>query len=75
MPGALDGVATLRKMLDLDPRTRVAIVTGLQDGADEVINALSEGAFAYVRKPITTEAMRSVLEKAARESRQAGTIR
>lgn len=75
MPGGLDGLAVLRSMLEIEPRTRIAIVTGLQDSANEVIGALSEGAFAYIRKPVTTDSVRHVLEKAARESGQAGTIR
>lgn len=75
MPSGIGGVAVLERLLEVDPRARVAIVTGLGDGTPEVVSALSAGAFAYVRKPITTDALKHVLDKAIRESSHAGTIR
>ena len=75
MPGPVDGLATLRRMLEMEPRTRVAVVTGLPDGTPEVVEALSVGAFAYVRKPVTAELVRQTLERVGRESGRSSSIR
>lgn len=75
MPGPVDGLSVLRRILELDPRARVAIITGLPDGTPEVVGALSEGAFAYLRKPISSETLRQIVDRATRESGQSGTIR
>ena len=75
MPGTLDGVAVLRRILEAEPRARVAVVTGLTDDAPEVIAALSEGACDYLRKPVSADAVRKILDRVARESGQAGSIR
>ncbi len=51
MPGGVNGVEVLRQAKKLDPAVGVIMVTAVQD--EEVFNeALSEGAFDYLTKPL-----------------------
>src|SRR5439155_16457574 len=51
MPG-LDGVATLRALLEIDPRARVIAASGLKV-AGRVTEAVAAGALAFLQKPYT----------------------
>jgi len=49
MPG-IDGIATLEKLLEINPKLGVVMVTGVQDD-DKVKKAIEMGAYGYVLKP------------------------
>jgi len=49
MPG-MDGLATLEKLLEINPKLGVVMVTGIQDD-DKVKKAIEMGAYGYVLKP------------------------
>lgn len=49
MPG-MDGIETLKKLLEADPKLGVVMATGLQDD-ERVKAALALGAYSYVLKP------------------------
>lgn len=51
----------LRQMLSARPEARIVVVTGLDREHPDVVSAISEGAFAYVRKPIRVDEIRQVL--------------
>ena len=68
MPG-MDGLATLKKLLDVNPKLGVVMVTAVQD-YEEINKALSLGAYGYVLKPFDflylELTVTSMIEKASR---------
>lgn len=61
MPG-VDGASTLQKVRDEFPNTMIVVVSSQDD--DEVISdILSQGAVAYLAKPVQLEHIREVMEK------------
>lgn len=69
------GADVLERILEHEPRARIVVVTGLGPEDPEVVRCLSAGAFAFLRKPVRTEDIRTVLDKVAREDSNAGRIR
>lgn len=59
--GGREGLAVLDLILDGAPRTRVVIISGLPREDERIVEAISRGAAAYLRKPLTTPAVASVL--------------
>jgi DNA-binding NtrC family response regulator len=49
MPG-MDGIETLKKLMEIDPRPGVVMITAMED-EDRVKKALELGAYSYVLKP------------------------
>lgn len=62
------GTSTLKALLAADPGARVVLATGLAREDPEVVEAVSAGAFAYLRKPVRAEDIRATLELLAREA-------
>lgn len=69
------GTRALEEMLELRPGTRVIIVTALPDTSEEVIEALSLGAFSYIRKPVRVDGIRTVLDSVDAEEGRRARIR
>jgi len=74
MPGALDGMATLRALRERYPELPVVMMSG-RAGLSDAVQATKLGAFHFLEKPLTPEgvllALRSALElrQARREAR------
>lgn len=49
MPG-MDGLTTLKKLLEIDPKLGIVMITGIQDD-ENVKKAIELGAYGYVLKP------------------------
>jgi PAS domain S-box-containing protein len=62
MPPGIDGVETLRRVLDMNPSQRAIIVSGFA-GTDRVKLALEMGAGAFVRKPLTSTTLAAAVRK------------
>jgi len=62
MPG-IDGLAVLQRILDIDPRALVIVITGHGD-TDLTQRALESNAVAFIHKPIKKEALDAALKKA-----------
>lgn len=67
MPGAPNGLGVLTQILDVEPATRVAIVTALPSDHPDVLQARALGAFAVVEKPVRLDSIRAVVDLLARE--------
>lgn len=53
----------LRAFLKARPDARVVLLTGLEREHPEVVEAISMGAFGYVRKPVRLADIRGVLDE------------
>jgi YesN/AraC family two-component response regulator len=62
MPG-IDGLAVLQRILDIDPRALVIVITGHGD-TDLAQQALENNAVDFIHKPIKKEALDAALRKA-----------
>ena len=62
MPG-IDGLAVLQRILDIDPRALVIVITGHGD-TDLAQRALEKNAVDFIHKPIKKEALDAALRKA-----------
>ena len=62
MPG-IDGLAVLQRILDIDPKALVIVITGHGD-IDLAQRALENKAVAFLHKPIKKEALDAALKKA-----------
>jgi YesN/AraC family two-component response regulator len=62
MPG-IDGFAVMQRILDIDPRALVIVITGHGD-IDLAQRALEKKAVAFIHKPIKKEALDAALKKA-----------
>lgn len=62
--GGREGLAVLDLILEAAPRTRVVIISGLPREDERIVEAISRGASAYLRKPLTTQAVSSVIVRA-----------
>jgi len=60
MPG-MDGIETLKHILEIDPRAAVIMVTAIQE-EDTGKRALKFGAVDYITKPIDFEYLRETLK-------------
>ena len=60
MPGK-DGLQTLKELKTLDPEASVIMVTAVNE-EDLALQAMAEGAFDYITKPINPEYLELVLK-------------
>jgi len=69
MPG-LPGMEALKRLKQESPNTAVVIITGYGT-IDSAVEAIKSGAYDYLPKPFTPEALVSVVERAAVAARRA----
>lgn len=74
LPGMSGDEAALR-MFEIDPHTRLVVVTAADRGAPEVRRLLSMGAFAVLEKPVRFDDLRALFAELEREESGAGRIR
>lgn len=60
---ASEGLATLTQILALAPRTKVIVVTG-NDDRDNAVNAVGLGAYDFYQKPIDTDILGLIINRA-----------
>jgi len=60
----MDGIETLRRLMEIDPRARVAMVTAMGQQS-MVIEALKSGARDFVVKPFDASRVLAAVEKLA----------
>ena len=58
----LDGPEVIDKMIRMNPKVRIIVMTAEEKSESHIKAAISEGAFSYLRKPINGEAVRAALE-------------
>jgi two-component system chemotaxis response regulator CheY len=58
----MDGIATLKKLLEMDPKAKVAMVTAMGQKS-MIIEALKSGAKDFVIKPFDGERVLAAVEK------------
>jgi DNA-binding NtrC family response regulator len=68
-------VPILKHVLDLQPAARVILTTGLAREHPDVVEAISQGAFGYMRKPVRADSVRDALGDIDVESGRSGRIR
>lgn len=73
--GSKNALDVLRAILAAKPDAKVIVTTGLDREHPDVVEAISMGAFGFVRKPVRVGDLRDVLEEVAAESGHAGRIR
>ena len=61
--GVGEGLATLKEILELAPRTKVIVVTGQLD-RDNAVRAIGLGAIDFYQKPVDTEILRLIVDRA-----------
>lgn len=61
------GLELLRKMLALKPMTHIVIISGMSPEHPDIVDALSEGAFAFLRKPVRSDVLESLLRDIEKE--------
>jgi two-component system, cell cycle sensor histidine kinase and response regulator CckA len=62
MPGGIDGTETYRKSLQLNPFQKALIISGFAE-TDRVKEAMSLGAGAFLRKPLSTKILATAIRK------------
>jgi len=62
MPG-MDGIKVLSEIKKISPETEVIVITG-HGGIDTAIDALRQGAFDYITKPINYDELQIALKRA-----------
>ena len=60
MPG-LEGVETVRKICDNDPKARVIMISSVSY-KEKVADAMAAGARCFIPKPVTTDQLRKAIE-------------
>ena len=60
MPG-LEGVETVRKICDTDPRARVIMISSVSY-KEKIADAMAAGAKCFIPKPVTTDQLRKAIE-------------
>lgn len=55
------GIHTLKKLLEVD-KNAVVIMISSQTGDEQITEALKEGATNYIRKPITSEKLKDMID-------------
>ncbi|RDH88231.1 MAG: PEP-CTERM-box response regulator transcription factor [endosymbiont of Escarpia spicata] len=58
-----EGIATLKEVLRLAPRTKVIVVTGNDDRAN-ALKALELGAYDFYQKPIDSDVLKVIIDRA-----------
>uniref|UniRef100_A0A7C4KJK0 Protein-glutamate methylesterase/protein-glutamine glutaminase n=1 Tax=Anaerolinea thermolimosa TaxID=229919 RepID=A0A7C4KJK0_9CHLR len=71
----LDGLSTLREIMQRFPRPVVMLSSMTREGAAETIQALTLGAVDFVTKPTSNVNIRSVLDEAAQKILRAASAR
>ena len=61
--GASEGLATLEKILETIPETKVIVVSG-NDDRENAVRAVGMGAYDFYQKPIDPEILRLIVERA-----------
>jgi two-component system NtrC family response regulator len=61
--GASEGLAILRDALQLNPMTKIIVVTGNSDRA-KAVAAIEGGAYDFIEKPVQLDVLRVVLQRA-----------
>ena len=61
MPG-LDGIKLLKEIKEVSPSTLVIVITGYGT-IENAVEAMKEGAYDYITKPITNEQLKLILQK------------
>jgi two-component system NtrC family response regulator len=61
--GSTEGFATLTRILELAPRTKVIVVTGHHD-RQTAVQAVGMGAYDFYEKPVDIEALRLIVRRA-----------
>jgi two-component system, NtrC family, response regulator len=61
--GASEGLATLRETLQLNPMTKVIVVTGNSDRV-KAVAAIESGAYDFIEKPVQLDVLKVVLQRA-----------
>lgn len=63
--GVKEGLETLREIISIAPHTKVIVVTG-NDDRDNAVRAVAMGAYDFYQKPIDTEVLGLIVERAFR---------
>jgi two-component system, NtrC family, response regulator len=63
--GASEGLKTLDEILNVAPRTKVVVASGNVERANAV-RAVGKGAFDFVAKPLDSEVLKIILDRAVR---------
>jgi len=58
-----EGLATLKEILELAPRTKVIVVTG-NDDRDNAIKAVAMGAYDFYQKPVDIDVLNLIVSRA-----------
>jgi two-component system, NtrC family, response regulator len=61
--GVSEGMATLKEILSVAPATKVIVVTGNHD-RDSALRAVSLGAYDFYQKPVDTDVLRHIVQRA-----------
>jgi two-component system NtrC family response regulator len=61
--GATEGMALLREILQINPLTKVIVITGNSDRA-RAIEAIQSGAYDFIEKPVQIDMLKVVLQRA-----------
>ncbi|MBV6416835.1 MAG: Regulatory protein AtoC [Steroidobacteraceae bacterium] len=61
--GVAEGMATLKEILGLAPHTKVIVVTGNAD-RDNAVRAVGLGAYDFYQKPLDTDVLRLIVDRA-----------
>ncbi len=67
MPG-MDGIEVLKKIKEITKKIPVVVMTAFGD-SDTAIEAMKEGAFDYLTKPLENDQLKEIIEKALTSSR------
>lgn len=62
--GASEGLAALREILEVNPSTKVIVITGNSDRA-KAVAAVESGAHDFIEKPVQLDVLKIVLQRAA----------
>ncbi len=72
--GVEEGLATLQELLKLAPHTKVIVVTGHGD-QENALRAVALGAYDFYQKPVDTDTLQLLVERAFNMSELEGEIR
>lgn len=61
------GLQLLRRMLALKPMTHIVVISGLSPEHPDIVDAMSEGAFAFLRKPVRSDVLESLMRDIEKE--------
>ena len=61
--GVTEGMATLQEILRIAPRTKVIVVTGNAD-RDNAVRSIGYGAWDFYSKPVDTDVLKLIVERA-----------